>query len=766
MTSKTSFYVDDAPTIYKGLNDRLVQLIMERDTLLLTYTENFPQVKELKKQIHENISTMKSQLSSRKKSLEANIKSLRSQIKDIDEKIMQIPERGLELARLERDVGVNREVYTLLEKKYQESLIQEAEKIEEVKIVKPAFEPVMPINPPKTAANTTVGTIIGLILGIVFAFMIETFDTSIGAIEEVEEFLGVKVLGIIPFVSMDEIKTTLQEKFKGNVDDDVIRKTTRLISHFLPKSTTSENYRALRTNFNFINLDHNIKTVVFTSSSPEEGKTTSCVNLAITMAQGGNKVLLVEGDLRRPVISKIFGIEQSPGLTDVILGNYSWRTVVRSITDLITGKMSMDEIMQTPGLDNLHIITGGATVPNPAELVSSKNVGDFLKEARAEYDIILIDAPPILAATEAAIWSALSDGAILVYQVGRIARGALKRAKAQLENTGARIFGIVLNGLKAEISPDFAYHDKYYYYYGDKKLKKPALKDKVISIPALVTGYLKEISTKLSDRKKPAPEVAESETAEKEVIQTPVVETTQEIEKKPAKISGLKIGLVLFIALSFLGLGVLYQSGLIDFHDSKDIITPKEALKPVPEKIPVMEPQSKDPSEALTPSAPVVAPVPKENSKPPSVDWGTIFSASSKTNIRKERSIDSKITGTLEPGQKMKVDFLKDDWYAVFNIKETQRDEAKAMGYAYAPRLADSSSKAFYAIQIMAVQDLKEARRIIEAVKKEGMDAHSSSIDIPGKGTWHRIYIGKFNTKEQATEFMNGKNIKQQYPDS
>ncbi|MCX5855654.1 MAG: exopolysaccharide transport family protein, partial [Deltaproteobacteria bacterium] len=280
LTSKTSFYVDDAPTMYKGLNDRLVQLIMDRDTLLLTYTENFPQVQEIRKQIHEIISTMKSQLASRKKSLEANIKSLRSQIKDIDEKIMQIPERGLDLARLERDVGVNREVYTLLEKKYQEALIQEAEKIEEVKIVKPALEPTMPINPPKTAANTTLGTIIGLILGIVFAFMIETFDTSIGAIEEVEESLGVKVLGIIPFVSLDEIKTTLQEKLKGNVDDEIVRKTTRLISHFLPTSTTAENYRALRTNFNFINLDHNIKTVVFTSSSPEEGKTTISVNLA------------------------------------------------------------------------------------------------------------------------------------------------------------------------------------------------------------------------------------------------------------------------------------------------------------------------------------------------------------------------------------------------------------------------------------------------------------------------------------------------------
>ncbi|MBM4272702.1 MAG: hypothetical protein FJ139_11200, partial [Deltaproteobacteria bacterium] len=516
LTSKTTFYIDDAPIMYKGLNDRLVQLIMERDTLLLTYTENFPQVQEINRQIHEIINTMKSQLSFRKKSLEGDIKYLRGQLKEVDDRIRQIPEKGLELARLERDVGVNREIYTLLEKKYQEALIQEAEKIEEVKIVKPALEPVTPTNPPKTAANTFVGTIIGLILGIVFAFMIETFDTSIGAIEEVEEFLGVRVLGIIPYVSLDEIKTILQGKTLENVDDEAIRKTTRLISHFLPTSTSAENYRALRTNFNFINIDNKIKTVVFTSSSPEEGKTTITVNLAITMAQGGKKVLLVEGDFRRPVISRLFGIEQSPGLTDVILGNYEWKSVVRNITDLITGKMSMDEVMQTPGLDNLHIITGGGTAPNPAELVSSKIVNDFLKQVQAEYDIILIDAPPILAATDAAIWSSLGDGAILVYQVGRIARGALKRAKAQLDNTGAKIFGIVLNGLKAEISPDIAYHDKYYYYYGDKKLRKPTIKDKIISIPETIAGYLREVSTKLSEMKKTTPESTQKETEVKE----------------------------------------------------------------------------------------------------------------------------------------------------------------------------------------------------------------------------------------------------------
>ncbi len=231
----------------------------------------------------------------------------------------------MELARLEREAAVNREIYIMLEKQYQESLIQNAEKIEEVQIVKPALEPTLPINPPKTGATTGLGFVLGIILGIVFAFVIETFDTSIGAVEEVEEFLGVRVLGIVPHVDFDELKATLQEKSEKDIDDDQLWRIARLISHFAPKTTSAESYRALRTNINFVKLEKDIKTIVFTSSSPQEGKTTVSSNLAIAMAQAGNKVLLVDGDFRRPVISKIFGIQSIPGLTDVILGNYEWR---------------------------------------------------------------------------------------------------------------------------------------------------------------------------------------------------------------------------------------------------------------------------------------------------------------------------------------------------------------------------------------------------------------------------------------------------------
>jgi capsular exopolysaccharide synthesis family protein len=532
LTSKTSFYIDEASTLYKGLNNRLVQLMLERDTLLLTYTKNYPQVVEINGQVREIVSNMKAQLSSQEKVLAENIRTLKKKIDKADEQIKMLPEKGLDLARLERNVRVNMEVYTLLEKKYQESLIKEAEKIEEVKIVKPALEPANPINPPKTLATTVVGTIIGLILGIVFAFIIETFDTSIAAIEDIEELLGVSVLGIIPYVSVQEIKATLEEKYPEGVDEGIADRHARLVSHFAPESILAESFRALRTNLSFISLEKDIKTVVFTSSSPREGKTISVINLAITMAQAGNRVLLVEADLRKPVISRMFGIHQVPGLTDAILGDYEWRNVVRTITDVMMGKMSMDDIMKTPGIDNLHIVPSGTIPPNPAELVNSKSISEFIKEAGSEYDMVLMDAPPVLAATDAAILGSRADGVILVYQVGKISRGALKRAKAQLDNVKANVIGIVLNGLRAEISPDFSGYDYYkqYYTYGQKEEERKTFWSRLLSIPGLVAGLFRRVSEKRPEK-----------------------------EQEDKGRSKLKI-VVLLIAILFLIIGILFQA--------------------------------------------------------------------------------------------------------------------------------------------------------------------------------------------------------------
>jgi tyrosine-protein kinase Etk/Wzc len=214
------------------------------------------------------------------------------------------------------------------------------------------------------------------------------------------------------------------------------------------------------------------KSFLVTSSFVQEGKTLNVVNLALSVAQTGDKVLLIEADLRKPLIHKNFGLSKEPGLTDYVLGNYDWEEVINNISDVMLGDFEMDEILRTPGLDNLHILTAGTRPPNPTEILSSERYREFLKEVRQQYDYIFIDAPPILPVADATEIAPLVDGVVMVYTVGRIGRGVLKRAKSTLDNVDAKVLGVILNNVKPEVGPDyFRYHAQHYY--GPEKESKP-----------------------------------------------------------------------------------------------------------------------------------------------------------------------------------------------------------------------------------------------------------------------------------------------------
>jgi capsular exopolysaccharide synthesis family protein len=288
----------------------------------------------------------------------------------------------------------------------------------------------------------------------VFTFVAETLDTSIGTIEDVESLLQVPVLGVIPY----------WEKEEGMRGAARLGRRNDLVTHFDPKSLAAEAFRSLRTNLQFVGLDREGKSFLITSSFVQEGKTANVANLALSMAQAGDKVLLVEGDLRKPLIHKMFGIDKAPGLTDYVLGNYDWKEIVTTITDVMLGQFQIEEILKTPGMDNLHIVTAGTNPPNPSEILRSSRFKAFLAEAYEIYDFIFIDAPPVLPVADATEIGNLCDGVILVYKVGAIARGILNRAKMSLDNVGAKVVGVILNNVKPEVGPDyFKYHAHYYY---------------------------------------------------------------------------------------------------------------------------------------------------------------------------------------------------------------------------------------------------------------------------------------------------------------
>ncbi|MBI5189856.1 MAG: polysaccharide biosynthesis tyrosine autokinase [Nitrospirae bacterium] len=447
------------------LNSLLTDLQLKRENLLMTYLSTHPLIADLDSQITNTRGEMAGELTAKLTSYREKDALLTRDIAGLRARLGSAPEAGLELARRERDVKVNAELYAQLEARYQEALIREAERIEEVSIIRPATAPSRPVNPPKRTAHTVLGFGVGILLGLVLAFLLESVDTSIGTIEEVEDFLNVPVIGVIPDFGKDRLKKEMTA-FYPKAGHDEIDMYSRLVTHFAPKSNLSESYRSLRTNIEFLGIEMEHKVFLFTSSALREGKTTTVVNLATVLAQLGRRVMVVDADLRKPTVHHVFGLESHGGLTDVLMGSHTWQEVTRTATDIMLGRLGVDNLMLTPGLDNVNVITAGAIPPNPAEFLHSPKLPALIMELRKEYDIVIFDTPPVLPITDAMIIADKVDGVVIVYQVGRMARFALKRSKALIENVGGKLLGVVLSGVRAEVSSDYYAHS---YYYSDEE---------------------------------------------------------------------------------------------------------------------------------------------------------------------------------------------------------------------------------------------------------------------------------------------------------
>lgn len=220
-----------------------------------------------------------------------------------------------------------------------------------------------------------------------------------------------------------------------------------------PKSIMSEAFRVLRTNLQFASVDKPLKKIMITSSVPQEGKSLIVSNLAVSMANAGNKTLLVDADLRRPKQQKNFLLENYKGLSNLLAEN-----------------LALESVVNQTKIENLHVLTSGPVPPNPAEILGSARMKRFIEEASSIYDMVLFDSPPVNSVADASILSASMDGVILVVEAGSTEREAAIVAKQQLEKVNARILGVVLN--KVEQKSGGYYY--YYYYYGEdnKKIRK------------------------------------------------------------------------------------------------------------------------------------------------------------------------------------------------------------------------------------------------------------------------------------------------------
>ncbi len=304
-------------------------------------------------------------------------------------------------------------------------------------------QPQLPTTPfsPRPIRNLLLSLILGVLAGVGLAVARETLDNTVHGPADVLESTGGAILGSIAF--------------------DGAATKRPLIVQDRPRAPRAEAFRQLRTNLQFISVDRPLRSFVISSSLPKEGKSTMACNLAITLAQAGVRTCLIEGDLRRPRVADYLGLEGAVGLTSVLIG-----------------RASLEEVLQPWGESTMSVLASGPIPPNPSELLSSAGMRTVLKQLERDFDIVIIDAPPLLPVTDGALLSTMTDGAVLSVRAGVTRKEQLRRAAEALEAVDAKILGVVLN-MVPKGSVDAAYGYGYGYGYGgyEADKNKPQMSD-------------------------------------------------------------------------------------------------------------------------------------------------------------------------------------------------------------------------------------------------------------------------------------------------
>jgi len=430
-----------SPTL-QNLGTELSGLQTELAEKKKLFKDTYPGVIELKGRIQLTEQKILAELKLQRDFLKVQEDSLLTQQEAKRKEALNLTKKEVEYLNLEREVTTNREMYnTLLSKVKELSLAGEAD-LNNIRIVEQAELPALPTG--SMRMTLVLGGALGLFLGIGFAFFLKYLENTVRTPDDVEQHLDVPVMGVVP--QIPEAKDS---------------KIPLLVLSDNSRSAPAEAYRSIRTNLLFSDGEASLKTIVFTSTGPKEGKTLTVSNLGMALAQAGQKVLLIDADLRRPMLHRVFNLDRSKGLSTVL-----------------AGEMSLDDAIAKPELEgsdgiNLSVLTSGAVPTNPSEILGSAQMKELIGRAREQYDVVLLDSAPVLGMTDTAVLASESDAAVIVIKTGEATRKALKLAISQLEQVGVDITGVILNNV--DVKHD-RYYDYYYYYYyspyGDDEERK------------------------------------------------------------------------------------------------------------------------------------------------------------------------------------------------------------------------------------------------------------------------------------------------------
>ncbi|MGA9119735.1 MAG: polysaccharide biosynthesis tyrosine autokinase [Bacteroidota bacterium] len=376
-------------------------------------------------------------------SLQAKKKALDEVIRQYETQFDRIPQTSMELARLQRSRQSDEKLYLMLQEKYNEANITEQSNIGYIEIIERAGIPIRPSSP-KQLINLLLGAVFGVAIGMGYIFLKEYTDVRIQSPDDLKR-RGFKPIAAVAAMdtSVDRFDAIAKEKGgKKGLDPHIIM-------HYYPFSSVAESYRQLRTSLQFTHESVAPKVLVISSPMPGEGKSTTAANLAISFAQTGRKVLLVDGDLRKPTVDHLFGLRREPGLSDVLAGTTPLQSAVQSTV-----------------VENLSILPCGVIPPNPSEILGSDKMRQYVAEFKQKYDIVLFDSSPVLAVTDPAILATLGDGVILVVSAGTSRAQNLDHASEILSSVGAQLIGVVLNNVDVKRAYGSDYRSSYAQRYG------------------------------------------------------------------------------------------------------------------------------------------------------------------------------------------------------------------------------------------------------------------------------------------------------------
>jgi succinoglycan biosynthesis transport protein ExoP len=441
-------------SVLQDMQKRHAELSISYTDSVNQYGPNFPKVQRLQAQMKE----LDEQIVRERKGIIAQLESDYREAKQhedllsraLDEQKAEVnamSEKMIQYNILKREAEANKSLYDSLETKLKEAQISSGLKSSNIRIVDPAVVPSAPSRPAKTR-NIALAFLVGLVGGVGLALIREYMDNTVKTPDDVETLVRLPSLAVVPAFSGSSALPNRSGLF-GTRKTNGHEKRIELVAQHLPKSQMSEAFRALRTALLLSQPDRPPQVILVTSALPREGKTTAAANLAVTLAQLGDKTILVDADLRKPGVGRLLnlGADKYAGLSSYLAGV--------STLDLVT--------VPHPLIPNLAAIPTGPLPPNPADLLSSHKLSEAIAELRKGYKFIVIDSPPVMAATDAVILSVQADGVLLVVRSGETPKEAFTRTCDLLTSVKCNLLGVVLNAVDSS-APDYYYSYRYYPY--------------------------------------------------------------------------------------------------------------------------------------------------------------------------------------------------------------------------------------------------------------------------------------------------------------